>query len=35
VSEKYDMAARLTTLMVLEIMTARHGWGMNEALSLL
>jgi hypothetical protein len=31
--KKYDLAARLTIQMVLEILEKRHGWNTNEALS--
>jgi hypothetical protein len=30
---KYDMAAKLTIQMVLEIMQKRHGWDTNQTLS--
>jgi hypothetical protein len=30
---KYDMAARLTAQMVVEIMAERHGWTANQTLS--
>jgi hypothetical protein len=30
---KYDMAAKLTIQMVLEIMQKRHGWDMNQTIS--
>jgi hypothetical protein len=32
-NKKYILAARLTILMVLEIMEKRHGWSANETIS--
>jgi hypothetical protein len=32
-NEKYELAARLTVNMVTEILSKRHGWLLNEALS--